>query len=48
MKSGTTDKGLTISPSDVEQHRVTLSECFAEMKRLREIMNQDDVEIAQS
>ncbi len=42
------DKVLTISPGDAEQLRVTLSECVAEMKRLREIMKQDDIEIAQS
>ena len=41
-------KMLTITQSDAEQLRVTLSECLAEMKRLREIMKQDDVEIAQS
>ncbi len=42
------EKTLTISQSDAEQLGVTLSECLAEMKRLREIMKQDDVEIAQS
>lgn len=42
------DKALTISPSDAEQIRVTLSECLAEMKRLREIMKEDDIKIAQS
>ena len=42
------EKTLTISQSDAEQLQVTLSECLAEMKRLREIMKQDDVEIAQS
>ncbi len=42
------EKMLTISQSDAEQLRVTLSECLAEMKRLREIMKADDIKIAQS
>ncbi len=48
QESGKMNKALTITPSDAEQLRVMLSECLAEMKRLREIMKQDDIEIAQS
>lgn len=42
------EKALTISQSDAEQLRMTLSECLAEMDRLREIMKADDIKIAQS
>jgi len=42
------EKMLTITQSDAEQLCMTLSECLAEMDRLREIMKQDDIKIAQS
>ena len=42
------DKALTISQSDAEQLRMTLTECITEIDRLREMMKQDDIRIAQS
>jgi len=42
------DKALTISRSDAEQLRMTLIECITEIDRLREIMKEDDIKIAQS
>ena len=48
MKSKSINEALTISQSDAEQLRTTLSECIAEIDRLREIMKEDDIRIANS
>ena len=42
------EKMLTITQSDAEQLRITLSDCIAEIDRLREIMKEDDIRIAQT
>ncbi len=44
------DKALTINPSPEEaaQLQQTLSQCLAEIDRLREQMSRDDIEITRS
>ena len=44
------DEVLTMNPSaeDAAQLQKTLSECIAEIDRLRELMRRDDIEIARS
>ena len=43
------DEVLTMpSAEDAAQFKLTLSECITEIDRLRELMRQDDVEIARS
>ncbi len=44
------DEVLAINPSaeDVAQLQLILSQCITEIDRLREIMSQDDIEIARS
>jgi len=44
------DEVLTMNPSaeDAAQLQKTLTECIAEIDRLREMMRQDDLEIARS
>jgi len=44
------DEALTMNPSaeDAAQLQLILSQCIAEIDRLRELMRRDDIEIARS